>query len=172
MDDWENFGFDADGDGTVDINLPLMGASPRTRMSVSSSTTRPLAADRDGSPMKRAFAWRPGNPDGTPGSTCMSTRATSSIRRGRGGLAGTCSNGVDDDGADTARYLDSNSEVVPAIAATSSKTLVSSTAAASDAGASVSPTWLKTGQVALVAWGATPLDDHAIISCRSAASSL
>ena len=25
MDDWENFGFDADGDGTVDINLPLMG---------------------------------------------------------------------------------------------------------------------------------------------------
>ena len=42
MDDWENFGFDADGDGTVDINLPLMGASRRTRISVSSSTTRPL----------------------------------------------------------------------------------------------------------------------------------
>ena len=45
-------------------------------------------------------------------------------------------------------------------------TLLTLTAAA-DAGASVSPTWLKTSQVALAHGERRALDDHAIISCRT-----
>ena len=29
LDSWETIGFDADGNGTIDVNLPAMGANPQ-----------------------------------------------------------------------------------------------------------------------------------------------
>ena len=121
--------------------------------------------------MKRAFALAPRpNPDGTPGINLhvdVGTLVDSDADEA--GLAGTCSNGVDDDGADTAcRHLDSNSEVVPGNCGNGvdDDGQIDGNAAA-DAGASVSPTWLETSQVALVHGERRALDDQAIISCRT-----
>jgi uncharacterized repeat protein (TIGR01451 family) len=70
LDGWERLGFDADGDGTVDVNLPGFGANPRHRdlfleldfVAGQAPNAGAIAA------MKAAFAAAPlTNPDGVNG---------------------------------------------------------------------------------------------------------
>ena len=71
-DDWETNGVDTDGDGSVDLDLPGMGARPRHKdVFVELDFMSPHRFDAGGvSPVIDAFADAPvGNPDGTSGIT-------------------------------------------------------------------------------------------------------
>lgn len=72
FDSWERDGIDLDGDGTVDLDLPAMGANPNHKDGFLEIDRMPghamaqPAVDR----MVAAFAAAPvGNPDGRPGVT-------------------------------------------------------------------------------------------------------
>ena len=71
-DDWETNGVDTDGDGSVDLDLPGMGARPNHKdVFVELDFMPPHGFGAGGvSPVIDAFADAPvGNPDGTPGIT-------------------------------------------------------------------------------------------------------
>jgi hypothetical protein len=122
LDGWETAGFDADNDGVIDVDLPSMGARVDHQdvfLELDYEATRPPT--RDGiAAMKAAFAAAPRpNPDGTSGialhvdvGNLVDPTADEAHR------AGTCTNGLDDDGdglvdgADTScTYLESSREV-------------------------------------------------------------
>ena len=122
LDGWETVGFDADNDGVIDINLPSMGARVDHKdifLELDYEATRPPT--RDGiAAMKAAFAAAPlPNPDGTSGIALhVDVGNLVDPTADEAHLAGTCTNGIDDDGdglvdgADTSCiYLESSREV-------------------------------------------------------------
>ncbi|WP_290689031.1 MULTISPECIES: hypothetical protein [unclassified Haematobacter] len=122
LDTWEISGLDADGDGTIDIDLPAMGADPQHQdifLELDYETGR--APTRDGiNAMKRAFAAAPRpNPDGTTGINLhVDAGALFDAGADEAGRAGTCTNGIDDDGDGltdgqdgSCFYLDASREV-------------------------------------------------------------
>lgn len=124
LDGWEASGFDADGDGVVDVNLPAMGANPlRQDIFLELDYEAGRAPTRDGiNEMKAAFAAAPlPNPDGSTGITLhVDVGNLLDPTADEGGLAGTCTNGLDDDGDGTldgadgsCTYLRTSREVVP-----------------------------------------------------------
>lgn len=110
LDNWERLGLDADGDGTVDVDLPAMGANPLRQdifLELDYETGR--APTRDGiNAMKRAFAAAPRpNPDGSSGITLhVDAGALFDAGADEAGRTGTCANGIDDDGDGLADGLD------------------------------------------------------------------
>lgn len=123
MDAWESSGFDADGNGTIDVDLPAMGARPnRQDIFLELDYEAARAPTRDGiAALKRAFALAPrANPDGSTGITLhVDVGRLVDSGADEAGSTGTCSNGIDDDGdgpvdgADSScRFLDANREVV------------------------------------------------------------
>lgn len=123
MDAWETSGFDADGDGVVDIDLPAMGADPLRKdifLELDYQATR--APSRDGiAALKRAFAVAPvPNPGGRANGINLHVDVGRLVdpRADEAGRAGTCLNGIDDDGDGTVdgadsscRYVETNREV-------------------------------------------------------------
>ena len=122
LDGWETAGFDADNDGTIDIDLSSMGAKVDHQdvfLELDYEATRPPT--RNGiAAMKAAFAAAPRpNPDGTSGIELhvdVGNLVDPTADEAR--LAGTCTNGLDDDGdglvdgADTScTYFKSSREV-------------------------------------------------------------
>ena len=122
LDGWETAGFDADNDGTIDIDLPSMGAKVDHQdvfLELDYEATRPPT--RNGiAAMKAAFAAAPRpNPDSTSGIALhvdVGNLVDPTADEAR--LAGTCTNGLDDDGdglvdgADTScTYFESSREV-------------------------------------------------------------
>ena len=105
LDTWERFGFDADGDGSVDIDLPAMGADPNHKdlflefdwMTGQAPTQAAIRA------MKQAFAAAPidaggvPNPDGLPGINLWVDTGNLTDANGMedGNPAGSCSDGID-----------------------------------------------------------------------------
>lgn len=126
MDNWEKNGFDADGNGTIDIDLPGWGASPTHKdlfVELDYETTRPPT--RNGiAALKRAFALAPvSNPDGKTGINLhVDVGNLSDPTANEAGVSGTCTNGIDDDGSGLTdgldptciRYVDVNAEGVAA----------------------------------------------------------
>jgi uncharacterized repeat protein (TIGR01451 family) len=108
LDTWEISGFDADDDGTIDINLPAMGADPLHKdlflefdwMTGQAPTQAAIQA------MKQAFAAAPvnaggvPNPDGLPGINLWVDTGSLTDANGieTGGAAGSCNDGADNDG--------------------------------------------------------------------------
>ena len=122
LDGWERFGYDADGDGAIDVDLPAMGASPtRKDLFLELDYEAGRAPTRDGiQAMKNAFAAAPvSNPVGPNGITLhVDVGFLVDPNADEAGLKGTCTNGIDDDGdglfdgADTSCfYLDTSREV-------------------------------------------------------------
>jgi uncharacterized repeat protein (TIGR01451 family) len=108
LDSWELFGLDADGDGTIDVNLPAMGANPMHKdLYLEFDWVTGQAPSKEAIRLfKQAFARAPidaggfSNPDGLPGinlwvdtGNCVDPNAAES-----GGMAGSCSDGIDNDG--------------------------------------------------------------------------
>lgn len=61
FDSWEEHGYDADGDGTIDVNLPAMGADPlRKDLFLQVNWMQP-----DGATPCILIFWCPGSPDGS-----------------------------------------------------------------------------------------------------------
>lgn len=112
LDGWETSGLDADGDGTVDVDLPAMGASPsRQDIFLELDYEVGRAPTRDGiNAMRRAFAASPRpNPDGTTGITLhVDAGPLFDAGADEAGRTGTCSNGLDDDGDGLADGLDTS----------------------------------------------------------------
>lgn len=110
LDSWERLGLDADGNGTIDVDLPAMGANPLRQdvfLELDYETGR--APTRDGlNAMKRAFAAAPRpNPDGSSGITLhVDAGALFDAGADEAGRTGTCTNGIDDDGDGLADGLD------------------------------------------------------------------
>ncbi|GHH79742.1 hypothetical protein GCM10018781_58500 [Kitasatospora indigofera] len=118
LDGWERNGYNDDGDGTIDVDLPALGADPRHKdlyLELDSEAGR--APSREGiEALRRAFAaapitagstagTRPGgvsappNPDGRPGITLhIDTGGVYDPTATEGGVAGTCSDGIDNGG--------------------------------------------------------------------------
>ena len=102
LDGWETAGFDADNDGTIDIDLSSMGAKVDHQdvfLELDYEATRPPT--RNGiAAMKAAFAAAPRpNPDSTSGIELhvdVGNLVDPTADEAR--LAGTCTNGLDDDG--------------------------------------------------------------------------
>ena len=124
LDRWETAGFDANGDGVIDVDLPAMGANPlRQDIFLELDYEAARAPTRDGiAAMKRAFALAPRpNPDGSTGITLhVDVGRLVDPGADEAGLAGTCTNGLDDDGDrlvdgnDTScTFPETNREVVP-----------------------------------------------------------
>jgi len=123
LDGWETAGFDADNDGVIDIDLPSMGAKVDRQdvfLELDYEATRPPT--RDGiAAMKAAFAAAPRpNPGGQPSGIALHVDVGNLVdpTADEAHLAGTCTNGLDDDGdgpvdgADTScTYLESSREV-------------------------------------------------------------
>ena len=123
LDNWERFGLDKDGNGTVDLDLPAFGVNPnRADLFVEYDYEAGRAPSRDGiNAMKAAFAAAPrANPDGSSGIRLHADVGfVVDPTADEGGITGTCSNGVDDDGDRTVDaedtscvYLDASREVV------------------------------------------------------------
>lgn len=122
LDGWERFGLDADGDGTIDVDLPAMGANPARQDLFWELDYEPgRAPTRDDiNAVKAAFAVAPRpNPDGSLGITLhVDVGPLVDATADEAGRTGTCSNGLDDDGdrlADgldpSCRFLDASREV-------------------------------------------------------------
>jgi uncharacterized repeat protein (TIGR01451 family) len=108
LDTWETAGFDADGDGNIDIDLPGMGADPNHKdlflefdwMTGQAPTQADILA------MKQAFAAAPvdaggvSNPDGQPGINLWVDTGSLTDANGveDGGAAGSCGDGADNGG--------------------------------------------------------------------------
>jgi uncharacterized repeat protein (TIGR01451 family) len=108
LDTWETIGFDADGDGSVDIDLPGMGARANHKdlflefdwMTGEAPTQEAIQA------MKQAFAAAPvnaggvANPDGLPGINLWVDTGSLTDANGieDGSAAGSCGDGVDNGG--------------------------------------------------------------------------
>jgi uncharacterized repeat protein (TIGR01451 family) len=108
LDGWETNGLDADGDGTMDVNLPAMGANPNHKdlfleLDFRSGQTPNRAGIQA---MKAAFAAAPinaggvNNPDGQPGiNLWVDTGGLfDPTARETGAGAGSCNDGIDNDG--------------------------------------------------------------------------
>ena len=122
LDSWETVGLDADGDGTIDVDLPSFGADPQHKdlfLELDIETgAAPTRADINA--MKAAFAAAPlSNPDGTTGVTLhVDTGSLVDPAAIEGQALGTCADGVDNggdglvDGADTndCNFLDGSVE--------------------------------------------------------------
>lgn len=102
LDDWEINGLDANGDGTIDVNLPAMGANPLHK-----DLFLELDAEINQSPtqsgikaIKNAFAAAPlSNPDGTFGvNLWVDTGVMLDPFAYEAPLPATCSDGVDNNG--------------------------------------------------------------------------
>lgn len=118
LDTWERFGFDADGDGSIDIDLPGMGADPNHKdlflefdwMAGEAPTQIDIQA------MKQAFAAAPvnaggvANPDGLPGINLWVDTGSLTDTNGRedGGAAGTCGDSIDNGGDGATDALDTD----------------------------------------------------------------
>jgi hypothetical protein len=108
QDSWESTGLDTDNDGTIDLDLPALGANPNHK---------DLFLEFDWAPgqqptqqaiarLKAAFAVAPmtaggiANPDGLPGINLWVDTGTLTDPAGRedGALAGTCNDGIDNGG--------------------------------------------------------------------------
>lgn len=99
LDGWEINGFNADGDNTIDVDLPAMGADPlRKDLFLELDYTIGQTPGRDDiQAMKAAMAVAPlGNPSGPPGVNLwvdMGNLVDPNAREGA--VAGTCTDGVD-----------------------------------------------------------------------------
>lgn len=119
-DQWETSGFDADGDGVIDLDLPAMGASPNRPdifLELDYEANRPPT--RNGiAALKRAFALAP-----FPGGINLHVDVGTLVdpTADEAGTTGTCIDGIDNDGngladgqdATCQRYVDVNGEGVP-----------------------------------------------------------
>lgn len=121
LDSWERNGFNADGDSTIDVNLPAFGASPYHKdlfleldYEAGQSPTRV-----DILAMKAAFRAAPlPNPDGRNGvNLWVDTGNLVDVSAREGQPLGTCNDGIDNgasgtvDGADTdCTFLDASVE--------------------------------------------------------------
>jgi uncharacterized repeat protein (TIGR01451 family) len=133
LDGWETRGLDADGNGTIDVNLPAFGANPQHKdLFLELDTVAGQAPRRaDILAMKAAFVAAPitagqnaalltggrggrgvnapPNPDGQPGVTLhVDTGALVDPVAFEGAAAGTCTDGVDNGGDGTADAADPN----------------------------------------------------------------
>ena len=110
LDAWETLGLDADGDGTIDVDLPALGADPDHKdlfwevdwMSGHEPTRADITA------IKEAFASAPvnaggvPNPDGQPGiNLWVDTGSLTDPGASEDGAGlGTCGDGIDNGGGD------------------------------------------------------------------------
>ncbi len=121
LDGWERNGFNADGDASIDVDLPAMGArwNHKDLFLELDYEAGQQPARADILAMKAAFAAAPlGNPDGTTGVTLhvdMGNLVDPTAREGQ--PPGTCSDGINNggvgpiDGADPdCKYLDASVE--------------------------------------------------------------
>lgn len=121
LDGWETRGLDADGDGTVDVDLPAMGANALHKdLFLELDYETGQAPNRASiQAMKAAFQAAPlTNPDGVSGVNLwvdMGNLVDANVREGQ--APGTCSDGLDNggdgssDGGDTdCNYLDAGVE--------------------------------------------------------------
>jgi uncharacterized repeat protein (TIGR01451 family) len=126
LDAWETLGYDSDGNGLVDVNLPALGADPNHKdLFLELDATAASTLDReDVLAMTKAFAAAPvesgtkaselpggkdakPNPDGRRGITLhvdTGTRVDASAREGQ--PLDTCANGIDDAGDGVADAAD------------------------------------------------------------------
>jgi uncharacterized repeat protein (TIGR01451 family) len=121
LDGWETKGLDMDGNGTIDVNLPAMGANPlhKDLFLELDWEAGQQASRQDILAMKAAFAASPfTNPDGVNGVTFHADTGSLVDPNAREGQpANTCNDGVDNgggggiDGADPqCKYLDASVE--------------------------------------------------------------
>lgn len=129
LDGWETLGYDADGDGTVDVDLPGFGADPNHKdLFLELDTMAGNAPSRaQVQAMKAAFAAAPisagttgaslpggasasNNPDGTAGiNLWVDTGAQTDPNASEDGFGGgTCGDGIDNGGGDGADGADSD----------------------------------------------------------------
>jgi uncharacterized repeat protein (TIGR01451 family) len=122
LDAWETVGLDVDADGTIDVDLPAMGADPRHKdLFLELDYDLPKTPTRaDIQAMKAAFAAAPlANPDGTTGVNLwvdMGGLVDPAAREGQ--APGTCADGIDNGGdglvdggdKDDCRFLDASVE--------------------------------------------------------------
>lgn len=131
LDGWERNGLDFDGNGSIDVNLPAMGANPLHKdLFLELDSEVGQAPTRNGiQAMKRAFAAAPlPNPDNITGvNLWVDTGNVVDTTASEAASTPSCGDGIDNngngfvDGADplcsggngaNRRYLDTNSEVV------------------------------------------------------------
>ncbi len=107
LDSWETHGFDADGDGQIDVHLPAFGADPQHKdllleLDWMDGEEPSQAKIRE---IKQAFAMAPidaggtPNPDGLPGINLLIDTGSLIDPLGMedGSTAGTCSDSIDND---------------------------------------------------------------------------
>ena len=116
LDSWETSGFDADGNGTIDVNLPAMGANPRHKdlfVELDTANGRTLGRE-DIKAMKDTFAAAPRtNPDGVNGITLHVDTGTAVDPTAREGQPlGTCNDGIDNRGDGVADAADGDCSAV------------------------------------------------------------
>ena len=118
FDEWETNGYDANGDGVIDVNLPAMGAKVDHKdlfLELDATSTSRMSRD-DIEAVRRAFAAAPvdagtlahelpggmdakPNPDGKRGiSLHVDTGTIVDSSASEGTPLGTCNNGIDDGG--------------------------------------------------------------------------
>lgn len=112
LDAWETLGYDADADGTVDVDLPAMGADPNHKdlfLELDTANGQTLGRE-DVEAMRNAFAAAPlGNPDGTTGvNLWVDTGGAVDPGAREGQALGSCSDGVDNNGDGTTDAADSD----------------------------------------------------------------
>ena len=131
LDGWERYGFNFDGNGSIDVDLPAMGANPLHKdLFLELDSEVGQAPTRNGiQAMKRAFAAAPlPNPDNITGvNLWVDTGNVVDTTASEAAPTPSCGDGIDNngngfvDGADplcsggngaNRRYLDTNSEVV------------------------------------------------------------
>lgn len=125
-DDWEINGYDADGDGVIDIDLPALGATwDHKDLFLEMDFTTPIPLDvEDINAMVEAFARAPidagtraseirggrdakPNPDGLPGIRLhVDTGAAVGRFSGEADVLATCADGIDNDGNGVADAID------------------------------------------------------------------
>ena len=119
LDSWETSGYDADGDGNPEVDLPAMGASPNHKdlfVELDTANGRTLGRD-DLQAIKNAFAAAPlPNPDGTTGVRLWIDTGHAVDPGAREGQAlGTCSDGIDNSGDGATDAADSNCTAAPVL---------------------------------------------------------
>jgi uncharacterized repeat protein (TIGR01451 family) len=117
LDGWETNGLDMDGDGTIDLNLPAMGADPQHKdlfVEQDWEAGRQLAR-KDILALKAAFAAAPlTNPDNVNGVTLhVDTGSLVDPNAREGQAPNTCNDGIDNGGDGVADGADPNCNSLP-----------------------------------------------------------